>query len=175
MSECEPLPTRLDAAESAEVAGPCAKAGAFLAAIGELYEEVDRRVAAGGARCLGGGGCCKFDLAGHRLYLSTGELVFLAHDAPPAARAAPGRCPYQSGGRCLARARRPLGCRVYFCRAGRRRTETENAPDAAQDILYEEFHGRIKALHERFGVPYQYVELTAAMENRKEGHRAWGV
>ena len=35
-------------------------------------------------QCLGGGACCRFDLMGHRVYLSTGELALLGRTDPPA-------------------------------------------------------------------------------------------
>jgi Fe-S-cluster containining protein len=158
----------------------------FLAALGAIYKEADRRIASGGSACLGGGACCKFDLAGHRLYVTAGELALLALEPPPegimtngaapppgesippsaslrdaaeqgspseVASRIPMRCPYQRRDRCLARGRRPLGCRVYFCRAGA----------GALSDLYEEFHRRLRELHERHAVPYRYVELTAGL------------
>ena len=159
------------AADLAGAVRRCRSRGEFLAALRRLYEEVDRRLA-GGAKCLGGGGCCKFDLAGHRLYLTAGELALLADSPPPPPRGGPApeggsirskapdkplrelRCPYQHRGRCSAYPRRPLGCRVYFCRAAAR-----GGPPAA----YEEFHRKLIELHERFALPYLYVELTAAL------------
>ena len=144
----------------------------FLAQLRRLYEDLDRRLAATGAKCLGGGGCCKFDLAGHRLYLTAGELAILTEELPPTPRGPVAckattldgkvstsrrpkmRCPYQRLGRCSAHGRRPLGCRAYFCRAAGR-----GGPPAT----YEEYHRKLAALHEQFGVPYLYVELTAGL------------
>ncbi len=137
--------------------------GEFLTALEAIYGDADRRIASGGAACLGGGVCCKFDLAGHRLYVTAGELALLTREAPPDAvgearpedggRGTTMRCPYQRRDRCLARERRPLGCRVFFCRAGA----------GAMSDLYEEFHRRLRELHEGHGIPYRYVELTAGL------------
>ena len=161
-------------ANLAEAVRLCAGIGPFLAEMRGLYEEADRRVARGPDRCLGGGGCCKFDLFGHRLYLTAGELAILTLE-PPRAKAGPSqwagfagakggngqgkdtrgcRCPYQARGRCGAYARRPLGCRVYFCRP---------ADPEAPGRTYEEFHSRMALLHRRFALPYLYVELTGAL------------
>jgi len=116
---------------------------------------VDLAVARRGAVCFGGGACCKFDLTDHRLYLSTGELALLVLAPPPApARCAARRCPYQVGPRCLARARRPLGCRVFFCSPG--------LADWA-GRTYETLHRRIQQIHARHAVPYLYRELTVAL------------
>ena len=164
----EPLP----ADDIGELVLRCRTDRRFLAELRRLYEDVDRRQSATGANCLGGGGCCKFDVAGHRLYLTAGELAFLTQAPPPRERqAAPTsitsapehacdsrkpelRCPYQRRGRCAAHDRRPLGCRAYFCRAA------AHGPGPA---IYEEFHRKLAALHERFGLPYLYAELTGAL------------
>jgi Fe-S-cluster containining protein len=138
----------------------CLRDERFLAGIRGLYEEVDRRTAGSGAHCLGGGACCKFDRTGHRLYLTMGELAILTQVPPPpdgaaALHAGRRRCPYQVQGRCRAYARRPLGCRVYFCRP---------ADPQTPGRTYEEFHARLALLHRRFARPYLYTELTAALK-----------
>ena len=140
----------------------------FLAAIRELYAQADASAAASGLVCLGGGCCCKFDIAGHRLYLSTGELAILAATPRPARpavdAAAPStpprlRCPYQRGPRCHARDNRPLGCRIHFCRGDH----------AALNARYEQLHDALRHLHDQFGVPYYYVELTASLGTQEPG------
>lgn len=130
---CEALPPALDALVS-------------------LYRELERSRPPGRPRCLGGGACCRFDLAGHRLYASTLELALLT-TAPmaDASRCGRGRCPYQLGPRCTARERRPLGCRLYFCGPG----------EATLDA--ESWHGRVRDLHDRFQLTYVYQELTGAL------------
>lgn len=125
----------------------------FLAEIRKVYKSVDRRSSQRGARCLGGGACCKFDLAGHRLYLTPGELAILL-ESPPRGEVRPRRCPYQSRGLCTAYARRPLGCRAYYCGGGM-------ADWCAATT--EEHHRRLRRLHDRFAVPYAYVELGGAL------------
>ena len=123
--------------------------------IRRVYADVDAANRSAGAACLGGGVCCRFDVMGHRLYLSTGELAILASTRPvDAARAARLRCPYQSGPRCTARQNRPLGCRAHYCRA--------SGPDACGD-LYEGAHRRIGELHDGHGVAYRYVELCSGL------------
>ena len=133
----------------------------MMAAMAGLYRQVDRVLAAAGATCLGGGACCKFDLAGHRLYLTVAEAAFLTLSGPPrrglapplepdADRARRGRCPYQYGPSCMAYTRRPLGCRTFFCRVGDR---------AFLEGMHERFHRRIAALHEKYCVPYAYGEM----------------
>jgi Fe-S-cluster containining protein len=204
MSACgPPTPTpEAGPASLADAVRQCRRSPRFLAELGLLYAEIQPLALQSGARCLGGGGCCKFDLAGYRLYLTTGELAMLAdlspanstlrrhdpwcrgpafpaglregsasedragsrrrHASAPSAEAPaappnatpPMRCPYQQRGRCSAYDRRPLGCRVYFCRPAR--------SDWCGDV-YEVFHRKVALLHQRFDLPYLYVELTRGL------------
>lgn len=126
----------------------------LLRRLAALYRRLDRSADTQGAKCMGGGCCCRFDLAGHRLYLSTGELALLAMDRPlHPQRTSRMRCPYQQGPRCQARDRRPLGCRTYFCKGSQRQSQQQ----------YEHYHRVIRRLHDRAGLEYRYVELTAAL------------
>lgn len=126
------------------------------AAMGELrgiYVAADRAVARARLRCLGGGGCCRFDLFGHRLYLTGPELALLTAEPPPKPPG-PGRCPYQVGPACGAYPRRPLGCRTFFC--GREGPSPTGG-------LHEQLHGEIRGLHRRHCIPYAYAELCQSL------------
>ena len=43
-----------------------------------------------------------------------------------------------------------LGCRTFFCGP---------YPTIPPDEIYERYHGRIKRLHERYGIPFAYRDL----------------
>ena len=134
-------------------------------AMASLYRHVDAAVEALRPVCLGGGSCCRFDHAGHRLYVTELELRYLlAVKRADPARAARQRCPYQFGPRCCAREHRPLGCRTYFCKLS-------GAAAKAVEALHEPFHEQLVRLHAIEGVPYRYVEWTAALAN---GDREFG-
>ena len=143
-----------------------------------LYAEVDAAIALRGPTCWVSGKCCKFESFGHRLYVTALEVVWFLRQvdagdgsevghASTTARTASGgirlpqlaetagACPYQIVGRCSTHAVRPLGCRIFFCQAG-----TE---DWQQD-LYESFLTRLRALHERHGVAYRYLDWIAGLE-----------
>lgn len=141
-----------DLADAVDVA----RASADLqAGIRRVFADVDAANRSAGATCLGGGVCCRFDVMGHRLFLSTGELAILTSGNPAdVARATRQRCPYQVGPRCAARRNRPLGCRAHFCRA--------DLPGASAD-LYERAHRRIRELHDGHGVVYRYVDLCSGL------------
>jgi hypothetical protein len=135
----------------------CVADGRVFDGLATIFRDVDERVARVGAVCLGGGCCCRFALAGHRLYVSTAELALLLSGGPPVRPAAgPLECPFQQGPACHARHRRPLGCRTFFCRVSR-------DDQAVLTDLYESAHALIRRLHESLNVPYVYSELTAAI------------
>jgi len=150
----------IDAADAGALANAvrqCRLNQPLLKALAEIYACADAEVAASGAVCLGGGGCCKFDLAGHRLYLSTAEMALLTTLAPVSpSQAQRLRCPYQLGPRCAARHVRPLGCRVFFCGL------------FSQDLtpeVYEYFHRMIRILHQTHCVLYTYTEITSSIKD----------
>ena len=100
--------------------------------------------------CQACGTCCDFDAMDHRLFVSTAELALLMQ-IPSPAPPAPLLCPYQQGPSCIARDRRPLGCRMFYCDLA--------AQDSLHD-LYETYHQRIVLLHQEADIPYAYAEMT---------------
>ena len=158
-----------DQPDNAPLSDPIDRCGAndaFLNELGQVYADVDSDLAGLALRCMGGGVCCRFDVAGHRLFVTTGELAYLIGPDGPPQPSAPGHCPYQLGPRCTQRQRRPLGCRVYFC--------DDAAAERLAD-LYQRHHRRIVGLHERLGVTYRYVELTGGLaELSRRGQAATG-
>lgn len=151
-------PDPLDAAIAAAAADP-----AIFAALADIYRLVDKEVASIAAAspasltCLGGGGCCKFDLFDHRLYASSIEIAYLLGEGclppPNTTHATANRCPYQVGPRCTAYPRRVLGCRTFFCR---------DAAGAGQNI-HEHYFQAIQALYVRHNLPYTYLSVVAAV------------
>lgn len=135
------------------------------AAIGDIHEEVAEAVRQAGPHCLASGRCCRFDEYGHRLYatgLEAARCVRLcAEEGRPIADADVrhaidrGRCPWQEGRLCLARGGRPVGCRVYFC---------DPRAEMLVPELAERAHAGIRAVHERFGVPYVYGEWRVMLQ-----------
>jgi hypothetical protein len=169
----------------------------IIAAVGEILREVDGDVAARRPVCRASGRCCKFEVYGHRLYVTGVELMYFAAREMGAPGAGEGGldnsgaehaqgpfpehgtrarvslpqffsgetvegCPYQVGGLCTAREGRPLGCRIYFC--------DENAQEW-QNEVYEKYHARLRGVHEKFGVPYRYVEWRVGLRELMEAGR----
>ena len=140
------------------VAG-CRDSPALMAELRELYRQADRAVAEARLTCLGGGGCCRFDLFGHRLYVTAPELALLTAEPPPK-RPQPMRCCYQIGPECRAYARRPLGCRTFFCRSA--------GSDVAERV-HEDLHGRLRRLHQTHCIPYRYAEMCGLLRELYAG------
>jgi hypothetical protein len=141
----------------------CAADAGFLAGLERILGQADRAATERRLECRQCGNCCRFEQFGHRLYVTAGELALmlkLAGSTAPA-RSTPrggprqaGLCPHQDQARCLARAGRSLGCRLFFC---------DPSANAWFCDAYEGFHRQIKLLHAAHSLPYVYVELTAAL------------
>ena len=117
----------------------------------ELYEEVDREVAAAGPVCVASGRCCRFKEYGHVLFVSNLEADVLLATAPPFEQpVSPDFCPFQKGNLCTAREPRPLGCRVYYCDPNYQ--ETGNR-------ITETYLRRLKVLAEAHGGEWRYAPL----------------
>jgi Fe-S-cluster containining protein len=144
------------------------------ATVNRLYAELQMRIDERRPICVASGKCCHFERYGHRLYVSTMELAAFvaaigAAEGDPAAaprtsassvepRGAGGwdgtGCPFQIGKLCGVHSFRPFGCRVFFC--------DPTATQWQQD-QYEQFHGELRKLHDRLGIPYFYVEWRAGL------------
>jgi hypothetical protein len=116
-----------------------------------LYKDLDQELAESRGRCQQSGNCCRYSEFGHTLFLSKieAELLFQEpsqQNLPPTADG----CPYQIGGRCTARDRRPLGCRFFFCN-----------PEfqAEMPLLAERWTNRLKRLHEELQEDWDYRPL----------------
>lgn len=135
---------------------PAATNDALFADMAAFYDRLDRAIESYRPTCWNKGACCKFGEFGHRLYVTTAELAYFAYGqkeswlAPTESAA----CPYQVEGRCTARAHRPMGCRVFFC---------DPAAEHWQSPEYERHLAELKAIGERHGVPYRYVEWLSAL------------
>lgn len=145
MSDQELRQAVLDASRRADV----------LAAVGQVYTDLQAAIAARRPACQRSGRCCRFDEYGHRLYVTTMELAAFVAQLHGPGQDRDGRgCPFQVGPLCGAHAIRPLGCRAFYCDA--------SAVPWQADV-YEQFHARLKKLHQAMGVAYFYVEWRRAL------------
>lgn len=125
----------------------------------KIYANLDGELAALRPLCQRSGRCCRFREHGHQLWTTQVELDYLVEREGMPATVDPdaGSCPYVKDGLCGVRDHRMLGCRIYFCDPGYA---------SAMGPLYEKFHGRIKELHRRHGLPYEYSEFLSSLVRR---------
>jgi Fe-S-cluster containining protein len=133
-------------------------------AVEAVYRDLAAKIDQRRPLCVISGRCCRFEEYGHRLYVTTLELAAFVHgfemSAPTPILTAAMKdwdgtgCPFQVAKLCGVHAIRPFGCRIYFCDA----TATQWQQEA-----YEQFHARLKRLHEELVVPYFYVEWRQAL------------
>jgi hypothetical protein len=134
--------------------------------VAEVYAGLQAAIDQRRPVCAVSGRCCRFEEYGHRLFVSTLELAAFvaglgAMGDGDRERIAKGMadwdntgCPFQIARLCGVHAARPFGCRIYFC--------DPTAQEWQQDV-YERTHARLKAEHERLGVPYYYLEWRQAL------------
>ncbi|MBI1335930.1 MAG: hypothetical protein GC164_03095 [Phycisphaera sp.] len=131
-------------------------------AIVDLFRGLDAQVAARGPTCWTSGKCCNFDAYGHRLYVTGLEIAWVIAQLPaeqlpnPQAIDLKGPCVFQTDKLCTVHAIRPMGCRVFFCQRGTQEWQQE---------LYESFLGKLRGLHDRFGLPYAYMEWRVGLKD----------
>ena len=124
---------------------------AAIAELRALYAEFDRETAEVSPVCRASGRCCDFPVWGHTLFASRLETEVLANEGPPVPfdPASP-LCPWWKERRCTARAPRPLGCRAFFC---------DESKTEAMQALHERALRRLKDLHDRHGLAWDYAPL----------------
>lgn len=116
--------------------------------LAELYAGVDGEIGSLGLACSSCGRCCDFRSAEHVLYATPLEREYFFSAPPPCKASEKGMCPYWEAPFCRNRVGRALGCRTYFC-----------ADTAAGQRVYEKYHGKLRELHARLGLPYEYGRI----------------
>lgn len=123
-----------------------------------LDEEIERL--AGNNGCMGCGDCCKYAQYGHRIYVTSPEIIFLQENLKTdfsKMELMDGTCPFQKDDKCSIRQFRFSPCRIYFCRL------EENW----QNQLSEQFLQQTKALCNDFDIEYRYIDLGTALKQLK--------
>ncbi|HAL45730.1 MAG: hypothetical protein A2Y12_04170 [Planctomycetes bacterium GWF2_42_9] len=130
----------------------------------QIYDWLDSQIKLIDADCSACGKCCNFESFGHRLFVTSPELLYFRTNINQLApsfmlgvqkvhKPLQNICPYLIDGKCTAREFRFSGCRIFFCKGD---IEKQNA-------LYEETIKKFKALCDDQNFPYQYMELSAAL------------
>ena len=135
-------------------------------AVLRIYNELQREIDARQPLCSASGRCCNFDRYGHRLYVTTIELATFLHQLTEAEMTIPeatdpATCPLQLNKLCSVHPIRPFGCRIFFC---------DPTATQWQNDQYEQFHARLRRLHDDLNVPYFYVEWRQALRSLSPDH-----
>ncbi|MHC4955461.1 MAG: YkgJ family cysteine cluster protein [Planctomycetota bacterium] len=146
------MPKDADHADHADHAGHAGQVISAIQEIREVYRLAGEEIAARASlTCRLSGLCCRFREAGHRLYLTAPEYEEMVHHGgTPAQRPdrPDGACPWLEDGLCVNREGRALACRTYFC-----------SDEEESGQVTERGHRRIRDIHERYGLPYEYRSL----------------
>jgi len=128
--------------------------------VAEIYNWLDlqiREFAGLAGVCKACGKCCDFARFGHRLFVTTPELVYLAEEigAENIKPMPTSRCPYNVGGKCTIYEHRFAGCRIFCCKG-----------DADfQSRLSESALSKFKSVCTNLKIPYRYIDLPSALSN----------
>jgi Fe-S-cluster containining protein len=137
------------------------------AGVQAIYDRIDAAVAERRPICNTSGRCCHFESHGHRLYVTALEIAWFIVRLPPESRrrwrkatdiVALDGCVFQVDGLCSTHSIRPLGCRAYFC---------DPTTPQWQNELYETLMTDLRALHDRHGITYRYMEWRAGLEEAR--------
>jgi len=119
-------------------------------ALEAIYRDVAADLATrSGLRCELSGRCCRFEQAGHQLWLTRLEYEAMVEGGGAGEGDGASRCPWLSHGLCANRDGRALACRTYFC-----------SDEAQANAVTEAWHAEIRRLHDRLGIPYDYRRLA---------------
>lgn len=128
-------------------------------AVDEIYQNLDKQLNASGQSCKACGECCDFDSFGHRLYITTPELLYfkkkLKANTISILPMADGVCPYRKDQKCTVYLWRFAGCRIFNC--------TGDAD--LQSRLSEETIALCKTLCILYGLEYRYMDLKTGLDN----------
>jgi hypothetical protein len=120
-----------------------------------VYKWLDERLAQMDSSCRACGDCCDFESFGHKLYITTPELIYFQNRlSQPVKTMTADVCPYCIDGKCTVYPYRFSGCRIFSCKGD---TEKENA-------LCEKAISKFKMVCNEYPIPYNYVYLKSGLE-----------
>lgn len=126
--------------------------------VAEVYAWIDNEIKTGipnDHKCIGCGNCCDFNSFGHRLFITSPEMLYfrIKTGRQNILHMPDGICPYRIDGKCSVHENRFAGCRIFYCKAN----------EDIQSQLSEESIKRFKNICEEFQMPYQYKDLASAL------------
>jgi Fe-S-cluster containining protein len=128
-------------------------------AVEDLYQWIDNQVADKRLSCEACGRCCDFEAYGHKLFVTTPELVHLRHylSGENIKSMTGSRCPYQYNNKCSIHRSRFASCRIFNC------SGVDEASVDFQSELSEQALAQLKNICATYNLPYRYTELSSAL------------
>ena len=120
-----------------------------------IYQWLDEQLSEMESSCRACGNCCDFESFGHKLYVTTPELLYFQHRlGSEIKQMTAGICPYRIDGKCTVYPHRFSGCRIFTCKGN---AEKENE-------ICEKAIKKFKFLCEQHDIPYHYAYLQQGLE-----------
>jgi Fe-S-cluster containining protein len=125
-----------------------------------IYKWLDEQIAAcqmEAGVCDACGKCCDFESFGHRLFVTTPEMIFFAEKirSKNLKQMTKGKCSYRAGDKCTVYEHRFAGCRIFCCKGDAR----------FQSDLTEAVIKKFKAVCDELKIPYRYMDLPTALKD----------
>ncbi len=125
--------------------------GAF-AELEKVYRKAEEEISSLGLSCRTCGKCCHFQGAGHELFATQLEVYYVIDGAGRPTRSVDDNvCPYLDGDTCSAREHRTLGCRVFFC---------ENGSKKSFEPIYEKYKKEIDDINKAYDLTTNYDRMS---------------
>ncbi len=127
------------------------------ASLEQIYHFIYERLSTQGNQCENCGSCCHFKAYGHKLYVTTVEvLFFLRHINNDnnwlLDNLSPLKCPAGCADGCREYDHRPAGCRIFYC---------QSISNDYQYELTEQVLRNLRQLHNELDAPYLYADWMA--------------
>ena len=127
-----------------------------------VYQWLSEQLADLNQPCSACGNCCDFESFGHKLYVTTPELIYFRHHhGPDLKEMKTDICPYRIDEKCSVYPYRFSGCRIFSCKGD---AEKENA-------ICEQAVRRFKTLCKDHAIPYHYTDLKTGLQLLKENRK----
>ena len=124
----------------------------IIAAVEKIYKWIDAKIPSPNP-CLACGRCCNFESFGHKLFVTTPEMIYFAEKVTQLKPMPADPCPYNVNGKCSVYKHRFTSCRIFNCKTN---------PEV-QNTLTENALKKLKNLCDTFNIHYRYTDLKTTL------------
>lgn len=120
-----------------------------------IYDWLDNNIKSLNNECSACGKCCNFESFGHKLFITSPELLYFSENLNLLRKMTGGCCPYLEDNKCTTRDFRFAGCRIFFCKA-----DSQKLSELSEQTIH-----KFKKLCDNYNFHYRYIELSAALNH----------